>query len=131
MNYPAIHMQHDFSNTRIRDKEYIYGSQKEEMYGRGRLISEPVVNVVHVSESRRSVYHGFSQREKKSGENGRFSDILSKKSLLFFAQQRRRGISGIAIFIVGALGARVWESSMYSDLEKFHTKSWTALTLPR
>lgn len=46
MNYPAIHMQHDFSNTRIRDKEYIYGSQKEEIYGKGRLISEPVVHNV-------------------------------------------------------------------------------------
>lgn len=50
---------------------------------------------------------GFSQREKKSGENGRSSQYSIVGGSLLFLAAEERGVSGIAIFIVGALGALV------------------------
>lgn len=102
----------------------------KKMYRKRHAISELVV----YNTSRK--IHEACTRDFLSGKKiwrkWSFLPIFYRASLLFLAAEER-GISGIAIFIVGALGAHVYENRpcTYSDLEKFHTKSWTALTLLR
>lgn len=50
---------------------------------------------------------------KKSDKNGRSSWYSIEEGSLLFLTAEERGVSGIAIFIVEALDAHVWESSMY------------------